>query len=176
MKTFIETPRLLLRDWQESDLPAFARLNADPQVMEYFPQCLDETETHAFYQRIRTEFDTCGYGLYALEHKETHEFIGFTGLHRFTFEADFAPGIEIGWRLRHDYWGHGYAPEAATACLQYARTQLHLQEVFSFTAAVNKRSERVMQKIGMQPVKMFGHPLVPASHPLHLHVLYKITL
>ena len=72
--------------------------------------------------------------------------MGYTGLHQITFDVDFAPGIEIGWRLAHEYWGRGYAPEAATACLEYARKSLDIKELFSFTSLPNQRSERVMQK------------------------------
>ena len=97
------------------------------------------------------------------------------GLHQITFDVDFAPGIEIGWRLAHEYWGHGYAPEAATACLEYTRKQPgHSQNLYSFTSLPNLRSERVMQKIGMTRMKEFDHPLVPADHPLRKHVLYHI--
>ena len=115
MQTYIETSRLILRDWKEEDIPAFARMNADPHVMEFFLHPLTPEESLAFYHRIQNEFQTCGFGLYAVERKEDHAFMGYTGLHQITFDVDFAPGIEIGWRLAHEYWGHGYAPEAATA-------------------------------------------------------------
>ena len=82
----------------------------------------------------------------------------YTGLHQITFDVDFAPGIEIGWRLAHEYWGHGYAPEAATACLEYTRKQPDITELYSFTSLPNLRSERVMQKIGMTRMKEFDHP------------------
>ncbi|MDD3037690.1 GNAT family N-acetyltransferase [Bacteroides sp.] len=176
MQTYIETPRLILRDWKEDDISAFAQMNADPQVMEFFLQSLTEEETLAFYRRIQDEFQNSGFGLYALERKKDHAFMGYTGLHQFRFDTDFAPGIEIGWRLAHEYWGHGYAPEAAAACLEYARTHLNIKELYSFTSFPNYRSERVMQKIGMQRLKEFGHPLVPPEHPLYLHILYYIHL
>ena len=155
---------------------AFARMNADPHVMEFFLHPLTPEESLAFYHRIQNEFQTCGFGLYAVERKEDHAFMGYTGLHQITFDVDFAPGIEIGWRLAHEYWGRGYAPEAATACLEYARESLDIKELFSFTSLPNQRSERVMQKIGMERVREFGHPLVPAEYPLHRHVLYHIDL
>lgn len=172
MKIYIETPRLILREWKEEDLPAFTRMNADPKVMEFFLSSLDEEGSYALYQLICDEFAESGFGGYAVERKEDHAFIGFTGLHNITFDVDFAPGIEIVWRLLPEYWGNGYAPEAATACLEYAYTKLGLKEVFAFTSLLNKRSERVMQKIGMQKVKEFNHPLVPAENPLREHVLY----
>ena len=176
MKIYIETPRLILRDWQESDIQPFYKMNSNERTMEFFLNPLNEEESLAFYHRIKDEFGTCGYGLYAVERKDNHEFIGFTGFHRFTFNADFAPGVEIGWRLKPEAWGNGFAPEAAKACLEYAKKNLEFSEVYSFTALPNKRSERVMQKIGLEPVKEFDHPLVPAGHPLLRHLLYKIDL
>lgn len=113
MQTYIETSRLILRDWKEEDIPGFARMNADPHVRSFFSTA-DSGRSLAFYHRIQNEFQTCGFGLYAVERKEDHAFMGYTGLHQITFDVDFAPGIEIGWRLAHEYWGHGYAPEAAT--------------------------------------------------------------
>ena len=56
--------------------------------------------------------------------------MGYTGLHQITFDVDFAPGIEIGWRLAHEYWGQGYAPEAANACLEYTRNKTDIKELF----------------------------------------------
>lgn len=174
MQKYIETPRLILRDWRKEDIPLFARMNADPNVMEFFLNPLSLEESFAFYQRIQNEFQTCGFGLYAVERKEDHAFMGYTGLHQITFDVDFAPGIEIGWRLAYEYWGQGYAPEAANACLEYTRNTTDIKELFSFTSLLNQRSERVMQKIGMERMREFDHPLVPSEHPLCRHVLYHI--
>lgn len=173
MVKYIETPRLILREWQTSDIPVFTLINSDNRVMEYFLSKLTAEESLAFYHRIQNEFRTYGFGLYAVEEKETDSFIGYTGLHHFDFNTDFAPGIEIGWRLRTEAWGKGYATEAATACLRYAREELGIKDIYSFTSLPNKRSERVMQKIGMERIKEFDHPLVPPAHPLLRHILYK---
>lgn len=175
MQKYIETPRLILRDWKEEDIPVFVRMNANPHVMEFFLNSLSPEESLAFYQRIQNEFQIYGFGLYAVERKEDHVFMGYTGLHQITFDVDFAPGIEIGWRLAHEYWGHGYASEAAIACLEYVRKNLDIKEIYSFTSLPNQRSERVMQKIGMERVMEFDHPLVPDEHPLRRHVLYHIN-
>ena len=175
-KIKIETPRLILREWKENDLRPFAEMNADPKAMEYFLQTLSAEESLAFYQRICEEFQLSGFGLYAVERKEDGAFLGYTGLHKITFSVDFAPGIEIGWRLHHAYWGKGYASEAAKACLTYAHTQLAIKQIVSFTSLLNQRSERVMQKIGMNRIKEFDHPLVPKDHPLLRHILYCIDL
>ena len=121
---YIETPHLLLRDWEEEDILPFVRMNSDKEVMEFFLTTLTEEETMAFYCRIRKEFEEYGYGLYAVECKETQNFLGYVGFHNIAFESDFTPGVEIGWRLCRDAWGKGYATEAASACLDYASDNL----------------------------------------------------
>lgn len=176
MLTYIETERLILRGWQKTDIFPFTEMNRDPRVMEYFLKVLTPEETLDFYCRITDEFATCGFGLYAVEDKSDHTFIGYVGFHHFTFDADFAPGVEIGWRLAPEAWEKGYATEAASACLEYARTNLELKEVYSFTSLPNRRSEKVMQRIGMERIKEFDHPGVSPGHPLLRHVLYRIVL
>ncbi|WGU95759.1 GNAT family N-acetyltransferase [Paenibacillus dendritiformis] len=171
---YLETSRLQLRDWAEADLEPFQRLNADKQVMRYFPKTLSPEETNVFYQSIVAELKECGFGLYAVEVKEDKEFIGLTGFHRATFEADFTPCIEIGWRLKKQAWGKGYATEGAAACLQYGFHELGFRDVYSFTAQVNKPSQNVMKKIGMSFIKTFNHPKVEKDSPLKEHVLFHI--
>ena len=173
---YIETPHLLLRDWEEEDILPFVRMNSDKEVMEFFLTTLTEEETMAFYCRIRKEFEEYGYGLYAVECKKTRNFLGYVGFHNIAFESDFTPGVEIGWRLCRDAWGKGYATEAASACLDYASDNLPFKTVYSFTAIPNKRSARVMQKIGMHFEKEFDHPLVEQGHWLCRHILYKIEI
>lgn len=171
---YIQTPRLLLRDWAEQDLEPFRQLNADETVMRYFPATLSGEETDKFYEAIQAEFRECGFGLYAVEVKAQQEFIGFIGFHRPVFQADFTPCIEIGWRLKKEAWGQGYATEGAVACLAYGFNELGLGEVYSFTAVVNTPSQNVMKKIGMRYVKNFYHPRVAPESPLCEHVLYHI--
>lgn len=173
---YIETDRLILRDWKENDLELFRALNADDKVMEYFPNTLAKEETDNFYHLIKQEIKDSGYGLYAAEVKATGEFIGLIGLHKATFEADFTPCIEVGWRLKKEAWGNGYATEGAKACIQYAFMELGVKEVYSFTATINHRSENVMKKAGMKYVKNFNHPKLPLEHRLCEHVLYHIRL
>jgi [ribosomal protein S5]-alanine N-acetyltransferase len=169
----VETPRLLLRDWRETDVEPFRQLNADPEVMRYFLKPLSGAESEEFLGRIRAEIQSAGFGLYAVEHKDSGAFIGLLGFHVPTFEADFTPCVEIGWRLTREAWGHGYATEGASACLAYGFEQLGFDEVYSFTSVPNKPSQRVMQKIGMTFAKTFGHPKVERDHPLYQHVLYR---
>ncbi len=171
----VETQRLLLRDWREKDAEPFRQLNADPEVMRYFLKPLSAAESDAFLDRIRAEIQSAGFGLYAAELKDSGAFIGLLGFHVPTFETDFTPCVEIGWRLAREAWGHGYATEGAAACLAYGFEQLGFDEVYSFTSVPNKPSQRVMQKIGMSFAKTFGHPKVEPSHPLYEHVLYRAT-
>lgn len=172
---YIETSRLRLRDWEEGDLKPFIELNADEKVMTYFPKTLSTEETMLFYKTIVSEFKECGFGLYAVELKRNKEFIGFIGFHRATFEADFTPCIEIGWRLKKEAWGKGYATEGAKACLKYGFNTLNFNNVYSFTADVNKPSINVMIKIGMRFIKTFNHPKVEKSSLLNKHVLFYIN-
>jgi RimJ/RimL family protein N-acetyltransferase len=173
----LETDRLILRDWRAEDLAPFAVMNADPAVMEFFPSCLDRTESDALARRISEALAKRGWGLFAVELKsQPGGFIGFTGASVPGFEAPFTPCVEIGWRLSPDVWGQGIAAEAARAVLPVAFSKLALSEVVSFTSARNIRSRRVMEKIGMTHKQDddFDHPHLPEGHPLRRHVLYRL--
>lgn len=172
----IETDRLVLRSWGEDDLVPFSKMNSDKAVMEYLPKCLSYDETVQFYHRIVDEHKTFGYGLYAVVLKSTGKFIGYTGFHNFDFDAEFSPGIEIGWRLAKEYWNLGYATEAAKACIDYARSRRMFDKIYSFTSVSNLRSERVMQKIGMEHKGFFQHPSLPDGHRLKEHTFYKLKI
>lgn len=174
--SFIETDRLVLREWRDDDRRTFAEMNANENVMKYFPACLDARETDMMVSRIMAEFEEFGVGLFALELKETREFIGFVGFHRFDFEAPFSPGWEIGWRISDRFWHKGYATEAATACFDYARKHDLFDRVYSFTAVPNIPSENVMKRIGMNYTRKFRHPALPDGHWLKEHLLYSIDL
>jgi RimJ/RimL family protein N-acetyltransferase len=173
----LTTKRLRLRLWRDDDLPAFAALNSDSRVMQYLPQLLDRTESDALATRIRENFDRNGFGLWAVEVIGLADFIGFTGLSIPRFEAHFTPCVEIGWRLAHEFWGHGYATEAASAACNYGFSQLELKEIVSFTVPANWRSRKVMERLGMthSPSDNFQHPLLPEGHPFRHHVLYRLA-
>lgn len=172
----LETPRLLLRQWRDDDLAEFAALCADPQVMRHFPAPLTRLETAALMGRIRGHFNEYGFGLWALERKDSGAFIGMTGLLNVSFDVPFTPAVEIGWRLARRHWGLGFASEAAWASLRCAFSQLHLDQVVAFTSEGNLPSQKVMQAIGMQhdALGSFDHPRLAADHPLCRHVLYRI--
>jgi RimJ/RimL family protein N-acetyltransferase len=172
----LRTERLLLRHWRPSDRAPFAALNADPVVREFLPGLLTRAESDAAVDRIEQHFTEHGFGLWAVEVPGVTDFAGFIGLSVPKFETRFTPCIEIGWRLATDFWGHGYAPEGARACLSFGFDQLGQREFFSFTVPENVRSRRVMEKLGMtrDPADDFDHPSLPAGHPLRRHVLYRI--
>ena len=163
----IRTDRLLLRAWRPEDREPFAAMNADPVVMEHFPAPLTREQSDAFVDRIEEHFAQHGYGLWVVD---DGEFCGFTGLLWATFDAPFNPSLEVGWRLKRDAWGKGYATEAATAALQ--RGFQEVERINSFTALVNVRSWRVMERLGMRRDIEFDHPRVPEGHPVRPHVLY----
>ncbi len=169
----LTTPRLLLRDWRDEDLPAFAALNADARVMEFFPRPLDRAESDLMADQIRDHFARHGFGLWAVEVPGVAGFIGFVGLSVPRFEAHFTPCVEIGWRLAFEHWGRGYATEAARAALEFGFQQLALDQIVSFTVPSNVRSRAVMERIGMtrSPAADFDHPALPEGHPLRRHVL-----
>ncbi|QIO08538.1 GNAT family N-acetyltransferase [Acinetobacter lanii] len=173
MTTYIQTPRLILRQWQDSDTAPFIQMCADDDVMRYFYKKLNTEEAIAFMNRLRDAIETRGWGLFAVELKATGEFIGFIGLHVHPPEFDMADAPEIGWRLLPQYWHQGYATEGAKAVLKYAFRTLRLEKVISFTATANLPSQRVMQQIDLEKVRAFDHPLIPKEHELCPHVLYE---
>jgi RimJ/RimL family protein N-acetyltransferase len=172
----LKTERLILRDWKLGDREPFARMNADPRVMEYLGEPLSRKRSDEVADRIETHFRTHGFGLCAAELTEGGEFIGFIGLAVPTFEAAFTPCVEIGWRLAAEYWGAGLATEGARETVRYAFEEMGLPELVSFTAIRNERSRRVMAKLGMthDATENFDHPRLLADDPLRRHVLYRL--
>lgn len=172
----LRTPRLLLRQWKQSDLEPFAKMNADPIVMEHFLSARTFEESKAFVERITECFNTKGFGLFAIELTDTGEFVGFVGLWPSQFDAHFTPCLEIGWRLAKEHWGKGYAPEGARRVLQFAFEELKLDEIFSWCSTTNKNSMRVMEKIGLLRDfdNDFDYPICPEGHRLRRHVLYRL--
>lgn len=172
----IVSERLILRRPREADREPCARMNADPRVMELFPATLSREESDALVDRIGAHLEEHGFTWWAAELRETGEFIGFIGLAVPSFEAAFTPCVEIGWRLAAEFWGRGLATEGARAVVEYAFTDLGLDELVSFTTVGNMRSRRVMEKLGMtrDADDDFDHPRLPEGHPLRRHVLYRL--
>lgn len=168
----LSTDRLLLRPWRDTDLEPIAALNADPEVMRFFPALLSEAETVAALQRYRDKMARDGYSFMPAELRETGEVIGMIGLGYLEMDADFCPCVEVGWRLARRFWGKGYAPEGARAWVDYGFNVLGLERIVAQTAIQNAPSRRVMDKIGMRPERSFWHPKLGDCPRLERSVLY----
>ena len=184
-----------MRRWREDDREPFAAMNADPEVMQYFPAPLDRAASDALVDRIEDLFGRQGFGLWALEvagpepagpepagpesastePASTGEFIGFTGLNPMPPGVPGAGGLEVGWRLARHAWHHGYATEAALAAAGVAFEGAGLAEIWSMTAAANVPSQAVMRRLGMTLHTRFDHPAIEAGHPLRPHVAYRLA-
>ena len=151
-------------------------MNADPRVMEFFPDVLTREESDELIENIESHFDNRGFGLFATELKADKKFIGFIGLHVASFQAHFTPCVEIGWRIAAPYWGKGLATEGSREVVRYAFEWLRLESLVSFTVPENVASRRLMEKLGMtrDPAEDFDHPKLPPGHRLRRHVLYRL--
>jgi RimJ/RimL family protein N-acetyltransferase len=174
--TELRTQRLVLRHWRESDLDPFAALNANLEVMRYYPAPLDRTQSDELAGRWREKIAEQGWGQWAVEVRVTGSFIGAVGLSEPRFQAHFTPAVEVGWRLAREHWGYGYATEGARAVLAFGFEELGLDEIVSLTTVANERSRRVMERLGMthDADDDFNHPLLAHDDPIRPHVLYRL--
>jgi len=172
----IRTERLLMRRWRDADRDPYAAMNADPEVMRYFPPHLrpDRAASNTSIDRMEALFDRQGFGLWAMELADTGEFLGFTGLNPMPEGVPGAGGMEVGWRLARHAWHHGYATEAATAAVDVAFDGAGLDELWSITAVLNTPSQAVMRRIGMTWYADFEHPRVERGHRLRPHVAFRL--
>jgi RimJ/RimL family protein N-acetyltransferase len=175
----LETPRLILRRWQDRDREPFAAMNADPVVMTYFAAPMTRAESDEGIDRYNMQLDRDGFTMFAAEHAATGDLVGILGMQTMRDAVPNLPqpAVEIGWRLRRDYHGQGLATEGARAVINFAFSQLHLAEVVAITAEGNAASRHVMQKLGMthRPELTFDHPRVPSGHPHQRHALYSLS-
>lgn len=173
----IPTDRLILRQWHVSDIPVLAAINQDPTVMEFFPAPKTYAETEAFVLANIQLYDKNEYSIFAVELKESHALIGFVGLQQVGKEMPFAPAVEILWRFDNNFWGCGYAYEAAKAIVDYAFKELGITELVSFTVPDNLRSRKLMERLGFvqEPEGDFSHPKIASDHKFSRHVLYRLT-
>ncbi len=172
----IETPRLILRGWRDADVEHWVRMNAHPRVSEFLGQSFTPQLSEARAAVIRAQLERDGYGWWVAEIKSGQRFAGAIALREVPFEAAFSPAREIGWRFAFEHWGHGFATEGAAAALDFAFARLGWSEVVAFTAAVNLRSQRVTERLGMthDPADDFDHPAFGPGHRLRPHLLYRI--
>jgi RimJ/RimL family protein N-acetyltransferase len=145
----IETPRMSLRPWRDTDRPAFAALHAHPQVMHDAGGAIDRSQSDAKFDRYVAAFERYAFTRWAIETRDG-EFLGYTGIMRSRPDHPLGEHVDIGWRLVRGAWGQGYATEAARAGLQDAFTRCGLAEVIAFTTADNRRSQAVMARLGLR--------------------------
>jgi len=172
----LRTERLILRDWRDDDLDAFAALCADPAVMEYLRPVVDRAASDAIAAQVRAHIREHGFGFWIVALADHEAPIGVIGLSHVGFTAPFTPAVEIGWRLAPSSWGKGYAYEAAAAALDDGFGRLELSEIVAFTVPANARSQALMRRLGMtrDPRDDFDHPRVAADSPLRRHVLHRL--
>ena len=176
MKIFsLETSRLIMRQWQSPDYVEFARMNADPDVMRYFPSLLSRQESDALTDKLAKHIEENGWGFWVTETKADRKFIGLVGLNPVD-DLPVPSCIEVGWRLDKPFWGNGFATEAATAALHFSFSMLTQDRVAAFTAIANSNSRNVMSRLGMVDThRNFMHPRVPEHSGLQEHVHYEIN-
>lgn len=172
---YLETERLILREWRAQDIEPFCELSADAQVMKYFPATATFEESCLMIERFQQLALEHGYAFQPAIDKNTGEFVGLMGLSVVSTSLPFAPAVEIGWRLSPEYWGKGLASEAANALLKYGFETLGLADIYAYTPALNEPSWAVMERIGMERVGDgdFDHPKIPAKSDLRRCVLYR---
>ena len=170
----IVTARLRLRQWIDADRAPFAAMGLDPRVMAHFPALMRRSESDALVTRQQASIAATGLGFWAIERLADNRFIGFTGIKPVVLSSPIHGETEIGWRLAREFWGTGYALEAARAALHVAFAERELPSVVAMTVPANSRSRAVMERLGMtrRPDLDFGHPDLPAAHPLHPHIVY----
>lgn len=172
----IETERLILRTWQESDADAFFRINEDPKVIEFLPGPLTMQKVQDFMSAMNQQWQEKHYTLWAAEEKASGKLAGFIGLSWLALPPPFVPSVEIGWRLGSEFWYQGYATEGANAAMRWGFDECGLDEIVAITVPANVRSQRVMTKLGMQRDLDgdFAHPRLPVDHRLSQHILFRI--
>ena len=169
----LSTDRLILRHWQHGDLDHLHRLCSNIEVMRYFPNIQDRSASRQMLHRLQNAFLWHpDYGVWALELKQTGEFVGMLGLQNCNLPFDFMPKIEILWRLLPQFWSQGLALEAALCVQDYALNHLRLPALTAYTSYPNLPSQRLMARLGMQPSLSFAHPMLPAHHRLSRHIAY----
>jgi RimJ/RimL family protein N-acetyltransferase len=157
MRVFLETERLLLRRFTESDVANLHDLHGDPEVMRFInggrpvPRDVIREETLPQFLRAYERFE--GFGVWATIERSTGEFVGWF---EFYPRKDAVPEeVELGYRLRRSAWGKGYATEGSRALIRKGFTELGVQRVVAETMAVNAASRRVMEKAGLKYVRTF---------------------
>lgn len=174
-KYIFTSERLGFRTWTLADVDALHEINSNVAVMRYFPATQSKQQSLDFIKRMQNQYRKRKHCYFAVEKKENQEFIGFIGLSYQTYEADFNPATDIGWRIHPKHWKKGYATEGAKECLRYAFNCLSLNQIVAVAPAINVPSIQVMEKIGMTRERTFKHELLHQYPELQDCVLYKVN-
>lgn len=171
MALVLVTPRLILREWRDSDTAPFLAMSAEPAMSEHLP-----AGDEAWMTRSRSHWREHGFGQFVVELPGEAPLIGVVGIVSIPAEYPCAPGFHVTWRIAFPYWGRGYAIEAARAALDDGFGRLHLDEIVAITTPPNRRSWGMMERLGMSrdPADDFDHPRYPPGHRLRRHVLYRL--
>ncbi|MET8586333.1 GNAT family N-acetyltransferase [Streptomyces collinus] len=169
--TEIRTPRLLLRTWHDDDLVPMADIHADPRVMRWIGDgsVRDLELTAEDIERWEEEWDEEGFGLFAVELLASGELIGFAGLSVPEWLPEVMPAVAVSWRIGSQFWGQGYASEAAHATLEFALQDRGLDRVISINRVGDNASENVIRKLGMVLERETAHPA--HGYPLRVHAI-----
>jgi len=173
----IETERLTLRQWRDTDRAPFIVLCQSPEVMACLGGPATEKQVDGAIARAHASQARNGFCFWPIERRADGAFLGFCGLKIADVAGTPIEGdIEISWRLRQDAWGQGYAREAALATLRWVWAHLDAARVIAMTVPHNRASWGLMERIGMvrRPELDFGHPLFPEHHQLHRHIVYAV--
>jgi RimJ/RimL family protein N-acetyltransferase len=172
-KYIFTSERLGFRNWNLDDIEKMHEINSDEKVMEFFPSIPTKQQTIEFIERMKKQFEDKGFCYFAVDKLENNELIGFIGLLKQTYQADFTPCIDIGWRIKSSEWNKGFASEGAKKCLEYALDVLKIENVYSVAPKINTKSEHIMIKIGLKKQYEFEHSLLTNNERLKNCVLYK---
>ncbi len=170
----IETKRLTLRPWRDSDRAPFAAMGRDAEVMANLGALLSREESDAAVDRQIALQAERGHCFWAIEERASGEFLGFCGLKPGPEGTPIARDIEAGWRLKRDAWGKGFAREAAAAALAWGFASLDVTRIAAITVQANTRSWGLMERLGMTRRRDldFDHPALAEGHPLRPHITY----
>jgi RimJ/RimL family protein N-acetyltransferase len=169
----IETERLILRAWRDDDRAPFAEMGRSPAVMAHPGLLMSREQSDAAVDRMRAYRHERGYCFWAVERRDDARFLGFCGLKPGVI-GPLVGEIEIGWRLREDAWGKGYAKEAALASLAWGWRILGTPRIMAITTPANRASWGLMERLGMvrRADLDFKHPLLAPDDPLCAHIAY----
>lgn len=145
-----ETDRLILRDWRDADWAPFWEATNTPEVMLWLGGVADEAARLAAEQRLLGYANDHGHTFWVVERKDDGAILGFCGLKRCNQTGGPVGMMEVGWRLREDAWGKGYAKEAAAASLDLAFDRFGADEVIALTVNRNEGSWGLMKRLGMR--------------------------